>query len=77
MMKLAILGVSGSIGEQVLKIVQDHQKDFEVVAVSVNTSIEVLDELIKRFPSIKMIGVSDLKSYNKILNKFAFVKRGI
>lgn len=70
MMKLAILGVSGSIGEQVLKIVQDHQKDFEVVAVSVNTSIEVLDELIKRFPSIKMIGVSDLKSYNKILNKF-------
>lgn len=65
MIRLAILGVSGSIGKQVLNIVKDNPNDFEVVGVSVNKSIDILNDLVKEFPSIKYIGIANNESFEK------------
>ena len=47
MKKIAILGVSGSIGKQSVDVIRQHQDLYSLVAASVNTSIEYLEELIK------------------------------
>ena len=50
-MKLSILGSTGSIGTQALEVVEDLQgiRDIEVVAVSGNSNIKLLEEQIRRF----------------------------
>ena len=50
-MKLSILGSTGSIGTQALEVVEDLRgiRDIEVVAVSGNSNIKLLEEQIRRF----------------------------
>lgn len=64
--KLAILGSTGSIGTQVLEVVRQHPDEFEIVALTANSSWELLSEQIKEFsPKIALIcnddHYSDLK----------------
>ena len=47
--RLAILGSTGSIGRQALDIVSQHPGMFEVVALTANTSSELLFEQVRRF----------------------------
>ena len=49
--KLCILGSTGSIGTQALEVVDDLRgiRDIEVVAVSGNSNIKLLEEQIRRF----------------------------
>jgi len=54
--KLAILGSTGSIGTQVLEVVRQHPDKFEIVALTANSSWEILSEQIKEFsPKIALI----------------------
>lgn len=55
--KLAILGSTGSIGTQALDIVREHPDKFEVVALSANSSWELLARQIEEFsPAYALIG---------------------
>ena len=65
MIKLVVLGVSGSIGKQVLRVVKENKNLFEIVGVSVNTSTSILNDLVNEFPSIKLVGVSDEEKYKE------------
>ncbi|MBI3601900.1 MAG: 1-deoxy-D-xylulose-5-phosphate reductoisomerase [Candidatus Omnitrophica bacterium] len=47
--RLAILGSTGSIGVNTLKVVDGHPKRFKVVALSAYTNIALLKEQIKRY----------------------------
>ena len=47
MIKLVVLGVSGSIGKQVLRVVKENKDLFEIVGVSVNTSTSILNDLFQ------------------------------
>ena len=47
MKKIAILGVSGSIGKQSVDVIRQHQDLYSLVAASVNTSVKYLEELLK------------------------------
>ena len=49
MKKISILGSTGSIGKQTLDVVREHKDKFEVIAISANSSIELLLEQIKEF----------------------------
>ena len=49
MRKISILGSTGSIGKQTLDVVREHKDKFEVVAISANSSIDLLLEQIKEF----------------------------
>ncbi|MBC6003719.1 MAG: 1-deoxy-D-xylulose-5-phosphate reductoisomerase [Paeniclostridium sp.] len=49
MKKISILGSTGSIGTQTLDVVRKNRDKFEVVAISANSSINLLLEQIKEF----------------------------
>ncbi|RDY25186.1 1-deoxy-D-xylulose-5-phosphate reductoisomerase [Romboutsia weinsteinii] len=49
MKKISILGSTGSIGTQTLDVVRENRDKFEVVAISANSSVDLLLEQIKEF----------------------------
>ena len=55
MKKICLLGASGSIGKQSVDVISKYPNLFELVAVSVNTSIEYLEYLVNSFKSIKYV----------------------
>ncbi len=48
MKRISILGSTGSIGKQTLDVVREHKDKFEVIAISANSSIELLLRTNKR-----------------------------
>ena len=42
--KIGILGSTGSIGENTVKIIQNNKKDFDVIFLSTNTNIKKLHQ---------------------------------
>ena len=72
MIRLVVLGVSGSIGKQVLQIVRENPNEFEIVGVSVNTSIEGLNDLVNEFPSIKLVGIANKEKFLEAKDKSLF-----
>ena len=57
MINLAILGASGSIGNQTINIVKNNQDKFCIKAVSVHSNVNFLHELLTTFPSIQYISL--------------------
>ncbi|OCL27123.1 1-deoxy-D-xylulose-5-phosphate reductoisomerase [Orenia metallireducens] len=49
MKKITILGSTGSIGQQTLEVVEELHGQFEVLALTANSSIELLAEQINKF----------------------------
>ena len=72
MIRLVVLGVSGSIGKQVLQIVRENPNEFEIIGVSVNTSIEGLNDLVNEFPSIKLVGIANKEKFLEAKDKSLF-----
>ena len=59
--RLAILGSTGSIGVNALRVVSAMKKDFEVVALSADTNTKLLSRQIKTFkPRIVCVGRGEL-----------------
>lgn len=65
MKKISILGSTGSIGKQTLDVVRQHKDKFEVVAISANSSVDLLLEQIKEF-NPKYVAVYNESSYIKL-----------
>lgn len=49
MKKIAILGSTGSIGTQTLEVVENHSDDLQVVALAAGSSVEKMEEQIRKF----------------------------
>ena len=57
MKRLAILGSTGSIGEQTLDVVAEHPDRFDVVSIAAGRSVERLIEQAKQFrPRVVSVG---------------------
>lgn len=65
MKKISILGSTGSIGKQTLDVVRANKDKFEVVAISANSSVDLLLEQIKEFKP-KYVAVYDEVSCMKL-----------
>ncbi|MGL5315938.1 MAG: 1-deoxy-D-xylulose-5-phosphate reductoisomerase, partial [Peptostreptococcaceae bacterium] len=65
MKRISILGSTGSIGKQTLDVVRQHKDKFEVVAISANSSVDLLLEQIKEFKP-KYVAVYDEVSALKL-----------
>ena len=66
-MKLSILGSTGSIGTQALRVVNDIRdyKKIEVCAISGNSNIKLLEEQARRFMP-KIVATADKGKYNEL-----------
>jgi 1-deoxy-D-xylulose-5-phosphate reductoisomerase len=67
MKKISILGSTGSIGKQTLDVVRENSDKFEVVAISANSSVDLLLEQIVEFKP-KYVAVYQEESYKKLKN---------
>ena len=68
--KIGILGSTGSIGENTVKIIKNNKKDFEVIFLSTNTNIK---KLLKQSLILKpkSVIIFDEQKYLKYKKKFA------
>ena len=67
--KIAILGSTGSIGENTLKIIKKDKKNFEIILLSTNKNINKIFKQAKEF-KVKNIIINDLNSFQKAQIKF-------
>ncbi len=65
MKRITILGSTGSIGTQTLDVVRKNKDKFQVVAISANSSIDLLLEQIMEF-SPKYVAVYNKESALKL-----------
>ena len=66
--KIAILGSTGSIGKNLIKIISKNKKKFKIVLLSANKDyIKILNQAKKY--NVKNIIVTDFESYKKLKKK--------
>ncbi len=66
MRKVCLLGASGSIGTQTLDVLRKNRADFELVAFSVGERTRDIHNVLRRFPTVKMVCIKN----NKLLNEY-------
>ena len=74
--KIAILGSTGSIGENTLEIIKQDKKKFEVNLLSTNKNIKKVFKQAKEF-KVKNVIISDLNSFQKAKSKYKTSKINI
>ncbi len=62
--KIVILGSTGSIGRNTLKIIKQDKNNFEIILLSTNKNINKIFKQAKEF-NVKNIIISDYKSFHK------------
>lgn len=69
MKNIAILGSTGSIGKNALKVIDELGKEYKVLALSANNNVELLLKQIEKYkPNIVSIGTEE--GYKRIRDKF-------
>ena len=66
--KIAILGSTGSIGQNTLNIIEKNKKDFEILLLSTNSNISKVFKQAQKF-KVKNIIVNDIKKFKQAKNK--------
>jgi len=64
--KLAILGSTGSIGQQALEVINQFPEKFELVALAAGQNIELLAEQVRQYRP-KYVAVGDEKRYSDLV----------
>ena len=59
MMRVCLLGASGSIGKQTIDVMQKNPQDFVLVAFSVGRQVKQINKILKKYPQIGHICVKD------------------
>ena len=72
--KIGILGSTGSIGENTVKIIQNNKKDFDVIFLSANTNVK---KLLKQSSILKPKSVIIFDEKKYIKNKKKFINKKI
>lgn len=74
--KIAILGSTGSIGQNTLKVLEKNIKEFDILLLSTNKNIKKIFYQAKKF-KVKNIIINDLKSFLNAKKKFKYKKINI
>lgn len=67
---ISILGSTGSIGSNTLEVIRTHQELFKIIALSTNTSIELLYKQIDEFCP-KYVVIGNESAYEKFKKNFS------
>ena len=65
MLRIAVLGSTGSIGKQTLDIVRNNQNHFKISALTANSNIQLLCEQAKEFKP-ETIAIADISKYRQL-----------
>lgn len=73
MMKILLLGASGSIGEQTLDILKHDPKHFVLEGFSVGKRVYKIDSILTDFPTVKHIVVQNKEDYLSLKDKYPHI----
>ena len=73
MMKVCLLGASGSIGQQTLEVMQDNPNDFDLVAFSVGRRVRKIANILKNYPNVRAICLQDKEDAKRYQSKYTNV----
>ena len=73
MKHLAILGSTGSIGQNALSVVETHSDEFVVAGLAVNTSIDRIEQQVRQFRP-RLVAVRDKEAANQLKKRLEDVK---
>ena len=59
MMKVCLLGASGSIGQQTIEVMLNNPNDFDLVAFSVGRRVRKISNILKNFPNVRAVCLQD------------------
>ncbi len=78
MIKVGILGASGSIGVQSIDVLKNNKDKFELVAFSVGKNYEFANEILSEFNTIKLVCVQNEEDIDNInFNNVVFGDSGL
>ena len=75
MMRVCLLGASGSIGKQTIDVMRKNPSDFDLVSFSIGRKVEQIKRVLNIFPNVKGICLQDedaAKRYQKKYPNIAF-----
>ncbi|WP_027634217.1 1-deoxy-D-xylulose-5-phosphate reductoisomerase [Clostridium hydrogeniformans] len=65
MKNICIIGATGSVGTQTLDVIREEKDSFNLIAISANSNIDKVIEIIKEF-NPKFVVMSDEEAYKKL-----------
>ena len=73
MKHLAILGSTGSIGQNALSVVETHPDEFVVAGLAADTSVDRVEQQVRQFRP-RLVALSDEKSANQLRKRLKDIK---
>lgn len=73
-MDLIILGASGSIGSQVLSILNNYEKEWTLVGFSIGERAFLIDDILKKFKNVKYICLKNKDDFKKYKRIYPYIK---
>ena len=70
MMKVCLLGASGSIGKQTIDVMIKNPSDFDLVGFSIGRKVEQIRKILAKFPNVKHICLQDEESAKRYQKKY-------
>ncbi len=74
MRKVCLLGASGNIGSQTLDVLSRNRNRFILRGVSIGKRVGIIDELLRKFPSIERICVQKEEDFLSLSNKYKSIR---
>lgn len=66
MKRILLLGATGSIGLQTVDVIEQHPDQFTLVGICAGNQVDVMNEIIKKHPSIQIVGIGNENKANLI-----------
>ena len=70
MMKVCLLGASGSIGGQTIDVMLKNKEDFDLVGFSVGLRTAFVSKILKKYPNVKHICVRNKEDMDSLKKKY-------
>ena len=70
MKNIALLGASGSIGTSTLEVIRRHQDKFNLVAFSVFSKVNLIEEILETFKDVRIVAVRSLNEVSDLQLKY-------
>lgn len=68
--KISILGSTGSIGKNTINVIREHKNLFNIIALSTNRNIDLLEKQLKEFKP-KYVVICDKEAYKSFKSKYS------
>ncbi len=70
MIKVCLLGASGSIGKQTIDVMLQNPHDFDLVAFSIGRKVQYIKRILVKYPNVKYICLQDIEAKNRYQKKY-------